>query len=74
MSDIGNHLSLLSKREKEVYGLLFTPLSRKEISKELFITEGAVKFHLTNIYKKLKVKSRSELIGSLIEQKKSNPI
>jgi DNA-binding NarL/FixJ family response regulator len=35
-------------------------LSNKQIAAELFITEQTVKFHLTNIYRKLHVANRTE--------------
>jgi DNA-binding NarL/FixJ family response regulator len=38
--------------------------SNKEIAKELFITEQTVKFHLTNIYRKLDVSNRTEAARS----------
>ena len=73
MSEIEDHLSLLSKRETDVYALLFSSLSCEQIARKLFITKGSVKFHLTNIYKKLNVKRRTELIGILLEkQQKGN--
>jgi hypothetical protein len=37
-------------------------LSNKEVASQLFVTEKTVKFHLTNIYKKMSVKSRAQLI------------
>ena len=52
----------LSNRESEVAELTTKGLSNKEISDRLFITEKTVRFHLTNIYKKLDVKSRAQLI------------
>ena len=35
-------------------------LSNQSIGKELWVTEQTVKFHLTNIYRKLGVKNRTE--------------
>ena len=52
----------LSNRESEVTDLLTLGLTNKEIAARLFVTEKTVKFHLTNIYKKMNVKSRSQLI------------
>src|ERR1700743_1707843 len=37
-------------------------MSNKEVASQLFVTEKTVKFHLTNIYKKMAVKSRAQLI------------
>ncbi len=52
----------LSKREAEVAELVSQGLSNKEVANKLFVTEKTVKFHLTNIYKKMNVKSRAQLI------------
>ena len=52
----------LSNREATVADLVTRGLSNKEIANQLFITEKTVKFHLTNIYKRLFIKSRAQLI------------
>ncbi len=52
----------LSNREAEVAELVSNGLSNKEVANQLFVTEKTVKFHLTNIYKKMNVKSRAQLI------------
>ncbi len=52
----------LSHREAEVAELVSRGLSNKEVANQLFVTEKTVKFHLTNIYKKMAVKSRAQLI------------
>ncbi len=52
----------LSNREAEVAELVTQGLSNKEVANRLFVTEKTVKFHLTNIYKKMSVKSRAQLI------------
>jgi DNA-binding NarL/FixJ family response regulator len=52
----------LSNREAEVSHLVAKGLSNKEVASKLFITEKTVKFHLSNIYPKLGIKSRAQLI------------
>lgn len=52
----------LSNREAEVTELVAKGLSNKEVGNRLFVTEKTVKFHLQNIYKKMNVKSRAQLI------------
>ena len=52
----------LSNREAEVAVLVSQGLPNKEVAEKLFVTEKTVKFHLTNIYKKMSVKSRAQLI------------
>ena len=53
----------LTKREIEIITILVTGKSNKEISQILFIEENTVKNHLKNIYSKLSVKSRSEVMA-----------
>ena len=52
----------LSNRESEVATLVATGLSNREVAEKLFVTEKTVKFHLTNIYKKMSIRSRAQLI------------
>ena len=58
---IQQHLSLLSKREKQVALEAAKGLSNKEIARILKITERTVKAHLTSIFERLKVKDRLHL-------------
>lgn len=67
----------LSNRETEVVSLVVRGLSNKDVAGQLFVTEKTVKFHLTNIYRKMSVKSRAQLlVWSLpylgFEEKKQN--
>ncbi len=57
--------SLLSNREQEVAGLLVQGKSNKQIAAALHITQNTVEFHLKNIYTKLQVSSRTELMLKL---------
>lgn len=52
----------LSRREAEVAIIVYEGISNKEIADRLFVTDKAIKFHLTNIYRKLRVKQRGQLI------------
>jgi len=52
----------LSERELSILTALAEGSSNKEISQRLWLSEKTVKFHLTNIYRKLAVTSRSEAI------------
>jgi DNA-binding NarL/FixJ family response regulator len=56
------HETDLSKRELTILQALQSGLSNKQIAKELFLAEQTVKFHLTNIYRKLGVSSRTEAV------------
>lgn len=53
----------LTKSEAAVVAFILMGLSNKEIGEKLFVSVKTVKFHANNIYKKLGVKSRSELIA-----------
>ncbi len=50
----------LTERELSILQAVARGLSNQAISGELWITEQTVKFHLTNIYRKLEVSSRAE--------------
>ena len=50
----------LTEREIAILQALARGLSNDEIAKELWVTQQTVKFHLTNIYRKLGVKNRTE--------------
>lgn len=52
----------LTIREMEVLLKLVEGLSNKEIANRLFISDKTVKIHVSNIFKKLDVKSRSQAI------------
>lgn len=54
--------SLLTPREIEVVRLVASGLTNKEMADRLCIADGTVKIHLHNIFEKLKVSRRTELI------------
>jgi len=54
--------TLLTPREIEVVRMVAKGLSNKEIGAQLFIAEGTVKIHLHNIYEKVKINRRAELV------------
>lgn len=58
---------LFSAREKEVIALLLVGKSNKQIALELGIAQRTVEFHLSNIYTKLGVSSRTEAALKLAE-------
>lgn len=57
-----NDDSELTAREKEVLICLVEGLSNKEIASKLFISDKTVKIHVSKIFKKLNVKSRSQAV------------
>ncbi|HEV3316285.1 MAG TPA: response regulator transcription factor, partial [Candidatus Angelobacter sp.] len=55
--------SNLSDRETEVLRLMVAGKSNREIGASLFISEGTVKVHVSNLLKKLKANGRTEAIN-----------
>ncbi|AKG23294.1 response regulator [Calothrix sp. 336/3] len=53
-------LAELTPREKEVLRLIATGASNKEISQILYISEGTVKNHVTNILNRLNLRDRTQ--------------
>jgi len=62
---IDAHIGGLTERQKEVYGLIISGKTNKEIMTELFIEQSTLKSHINQIYGKLNIKSRSELRSKL---------
>jgi DNA-binding NarL/FixJ family response regulator len=54
-------LSMLTEREREVVAAVARGLSNKEISQELFLSEGTVKNYLSSILSKLDLKQRTQI-------------
>jgi DNA-binding NarL/FixJ family response regulator len=52
----------LTPGEQRVLEALARGLSNKQIAEELWLTQQTVKFHLTNIYRRLEVKNRTEAV------------
>lgn len=59
--------SVLTKREKEVFGLLVRNYSTLEIAKELEISEKTVRNHISNVMQKLGVKGRAGAVVELLK-------
>ncbi|WP_167760144.1 LuxR C-terminal-related transcriptional regulator [Paraburkholderia pallida] len=58
-----NALDLLSERETEIVRLLMHAIPNKRIARALSISPETVKWHLKNIYGKLRVSSRDEAVA-----------
>lgn len=52
----------LSDRECEVLQMMSQGKSNQDIAKELYVSEGTVKFHISHIYSKLNAKDRAQAI------------
>lgn len=64
-------LDPLTVREQEVLQLILSGKSNREIAEDLFISVNTVKTHARNIFSKYDVKSRVELISSLLKNQSS---
>ncbi|NMG10532.1 response regulator transcription factor [Brasilonema sp. UFV-L1] len=62
-----SHQLHLTQREQEVLHWLTQGASNEEISKHLYVTVATVKAHLTSIFEKLKVTSRTQAIVAAIK-------
>lgn len=58
----GEPVARLTPSEQRVLEALARGLSNKAIATELWLTQQTVKFHLTNIYRRLGVKNRTEAL------------
>ena len=58
---IDTQLNGLTERQREVYNLIVSGKTNKEIMTELFIEQSTLKSHINQIYKKIGIKSRREL-------------
>lgn len=52
----------LTERENQIANLLLTGRTYKMIAEELYLSENTVKTHIKNIYSKLNIQSKAELI------------
>ena len=59
----------LTERERDVLRCMADGLSNSEIAERLVISQGTVKFHISNIYQKMGVNNRVEIVKMAIKQK-----
>ncbi|MDG4800340.1 response regulator transcription factor [Micromonospora sp. WMMD980] len=64
MSRLRTPDTALTRRETEVLGLVADGLSNQAIGRRLHLTEGTVKSHLSRIYTKLRVDSRTAAVAA----------
>ena len=57
----------LTAAERRVTGLVVKGRTNREVAAELFVTNATVEAHLTRIYRKLGVRSRTELARAVAE-------
>ena len=59
----------LTEREVEILQLLARGMANRELARKLFLSEATVKSHLSHIYAKLGVDSRTGAVAAAIEQR-----
>jgi DNA-binding NarL/FixJ family response regulator len=59
-SRLNGATGLLTRREVEILRLTAQGLSNGQMAKSLWVTEQTVKFHLSNIYRKIDARNRTE--------------
>ena len=59
-------MSILTKREKEIFKLLIENKTTREIGDILFISEKTVRNHISNVIGKLGVKGRAQAVIELV--------
>lgn len=65
-------MSILTKREKEIFNLLILNYSTKDIAHNLIISEKTVRNHISNVIQKLGVKGRTQAIVELLKLNEIN--
>jgi two-component system, NarL family, nitrate/nitrite response regulator NarL len=61
----GTPVSTLTRREQQIASLISSGLSNKEIARELHIEVSTVKNHVHNMFEKLRVRRRAQLVSRL---------
>ncbi|MBJ7353496.1 MAG: AAA family ATPase [Thermoleophilaceae bacterium] len=61
-------MDALTPSEKRVAGLAVEGMTNREIAQSLFVTPKTIEVHLSNVYRKLDVKSRRELPGVFVAE------
>ena len=65
----GSPRPALTEREVEILQLLACGLANRELAKKLFVSEATVKSHLSHIYAKLGVDTRTGAVTAAIDQR-----
>jgi DNA-binding NarL/FixJ family response regulator len=61
------HADALSRREKQILGMVVMGFSNRQISRKLCLAESTVKGHLSSAFGKLDVSSRTEAVSLILD-------
>jgi DNA-binding NarL/FixJ family response regulator len=67
IAPLGPRCSALTGRERSILEAVATGMTTAAISRELWVSEHTIKFHLTNIYRKLGVANRAGAVRFALE-------
>ena len=62
-------LSALTKREHEILSCIVSGITNERIAAELFISTQTVRNHIKNIYEKLQVHSKAQVVAKALKEK-----
>ena len=62
-------VSILTKREQEILSYIVNGLINERIANELFISTQTVRNHIKNIYEKLQVHSKAQVVAKALKEK-----
>ncbi len=63
------HASVLTKRESEILSYIVSGITNDRIAGELFISTQTVRNHIKNIYEKLQVHSKAQVVAKALKEK-----
>ena len=61
--------SILTKREQEILSYIVSGITNERIATELFISTQTVRNHIKNIYEKLQVHSKAQVVAKAFKEK-----
>lgn len=63
------HNSALTRREQEILSYIVSGITNERIASELFISTQTVRNHIKNIYEKLQVHSKAQVVAKALKEK-----
>ena len=61
--------SVLTRREHEILSYIVSGITKERIATELFISTQTVRNHIKNIYEKLQVHSKAQVVAKAMKEK-----